>query len=386
MNILIFDFGSYTYTDIIEAFNNLGIRTKTVTYCFNDKNNDEFFQHRFSNVLSDGDFDAVFSVNFFPLVAKCCHEKNIKYISWSYDNPLNVPNIEETLNLSSNYTFLFDRIQASSYINKGFESIFHLPLAVNTKRLDKIHLTETEIRKYSSDISFVGKLYSSDYELYLKLMSEYQRGFVEGLVNTQQNLYGCYILDETIDEDFISKINSYIKASHPESNFALSKEALLYSMSANITRNERLILLGILSKRYDLRLYSREDNAILKNAKFMGSCGYLQEMPRVFKASKINLNITLKMLQSGIPLRALDIIGSGGFLLSNYQPELAEFFENGSEVVMYESIEDAVSKADFYLKHPEERQKIAANAHAKAATYFTYESRIKDMLEIADIQ
>ena len=57
-------------------------------------------------------------------------------------------------------------------------------------------------------------------------------------------------------------------------------------------------------------------------------------MPLIFRESKINLNITLRSITSGMPLRALDIMGAGGFLLSNYQQELAENYIDGEELVL----------------------------------------------------
>ncbi len=384
MKILVYDFG-YTISDILDSFKQLGITYRIFSYYFENKNDDDFFIHRFSKTINDDRYDAIFSVNYFPLIAECAYQNNLKYISWSYDNPLNVNKIEETLSYPTNYVFFFDKIQANHYAGLGFEHIYHLPLAANINRLNQIQLSASDHTKYDTDISFVGKLYDSDYGFLLKIMNDYQRGFIEGLVNVQQNLYGSYLLDDIITDDFISKINGYIKKSNPDSTFALTKSALTYAMSANITRNERLMILGILSRHHKLKLYSREEHEILKNAQFMGSCGYINEMPRIFKASKINLNITLKILQSGIPLRAIDIMGSGGFLLSNYQPELAEFFTDGIDVAMYDSIEDAIAKADYYLKHDDERNKIATLAHAKVAEYFNYESRIKDMFETAGI-
>lgn len=384
MKILVYDFG-YTISDILDSFNQLGIEYRIFSYCFENKNDDEFFIHRFTKTIYEDKYDAVFSVNYFPLIAESCYKSNVKYISWSYDNPLNVKNIEETLSYPTNYIFFFDKVQANQYANLGFDHIYHLPLAANVKRLDQIHLSTSDHTKYDSDISFVGKLYDSDYGLFLKVMSNYQQGFVEGLVNTQQNLYGSYILDDLITDDFISEINTYIRKTNPDSTFMLTKPALTYAMSANITRNERLMILGILSRHHTLKLYSREEHEILNKAKFMGSCGYIHEMPRIFKASKINLNITLKILQSGIPLRAIDIMGAGGFLLSNYQPEIAEFFTDGVDVAMYESVEDAIAKTNYYLQHNDERKKIATLGHAKVAEYFNYESRIKDMFETAGI-
>ena len=97
----------------------------------------------------------------------------------------------------------------------------------------------------------------------------------------------------------------------------------------------------------------------LQNVAFKGYVNYLTEMPDVFHRSRINLNITLRSIQTGIPLRCLDIMGAGGFLMSNYQPELAQLFENGREMAMYESKEDLLDKVNYCLTHEEERKEIA---------------------------
>ena len=60
----------------------------------------------------------------------------------------------------------------------------------------------------------------------------------------------------------------------------------------------------------------------LPNVINMGSVDYYDMMPYVFKCSDINLNITLRSIKTGIPLRAMDIMGAGGFLMSNYQVDL----------------------------------------------------------------
>ena len=108
-------------------------------------------------------------------------------------------------------------------------------------------------------------------------------------------------------------------------------------------------------------------------------------MPCVFRYSKLNLNPTLKCIQSGIPLRALDIMGAKGVLLSNYQPELAEYFENEKDLILYESIEDAIDKADFYLRHEDLRREIALNGYQKVKESFSYPERINTLFRIAKI-
>ena len=108
-------------------------------------------------------------------------------------------------------------------------------------------------------------------------------------------------------------------------------------------------------------------------------------MPGVFRYSKLNLCPTLKSIQSGIPLRSLDILGAGGVLFSNFQPELTEYFEDGKDLILYESIDDAFAKADFYLKHEELRREIAQNGYRRVCQAFSYPDRIRQMFETAQL-
>ena len=91
------------------------------------------------------------------------------------------------------------------------------------------------------------------------------------------------------------------------------------------------------------------------------------------------------MLFRSVPLRVYDILGAGGFLITNYQPDLAENgFVLGEDLVVYESKEDLLCKVDYYLKHEEERLQIAANGQRKVAMLHTYDNRVKFILEKMD--
>lgn len=157
-------------------------------------------------------------------------------------------------------------------------------------------------------------------------------------------------------------------------------------MASEVTRRERLLLLSLLGNRFDTRLYSFHESTILKRVKCFPPVDYLTEMPKVFACSKINLNPVLRCIQSGIPLRALDVMGTGGFLLSSWQSELAEYFEQEREMVLYESMEDAVEKAAFYLKYEELRRQIALRGKRKVLEqYTTLQDRMNQIMETAGI-
>jgi spore maturation protein CgeB len=92
--------------------------------------------------------------------------------------------------------------------------------------------------------------------------------------------------------------------------------------------------------------------------------------------------MTIPNIKSGIPLRIYDILGAGGFCITNFQAELPMFFENEKHLVWYYSNEDLYDKVDFYLRHDTERERIASAGHDHVRTTCTYESRITKILEI----
>ena len=83
------------------------------------------------------------------------------------------------------------------------------------------------------------------------------------------------------------------------------------------------------------------------------------EMPLVFHESRINLNITMRPIATGLSLRLFDVCGCGGFLLTNWQEELPELYEPGVEAEYFGSKEELLDKAGYYLEHDEERAEIA---------------------------
>ena len=84
-------------------------------------------------------------------------------------------------------------------------------------------------------------------------------------------------------------------------------------------------------------------------------------------------------------MRIFDLMGAGGFVISNYQAEIPEYFEIDKEIVLYESIPDLINKIDYYLTHDDERKQIAKNGHDRIKKEHTYDIRIPAMLKIAGV-
>ncbi|WP_051212870.1 CgeB family protein [Butyrivibrio fibrisolvens] len=381
MNILLYDFlNSYIQYDLVFYLQKLGHKCNNVSYKKEvDKYNDDVFTVRMESDLKSGEYDLVLTTNFWPIVSKVCNNHGIRYVSWFFDSPPNLPT-SECMEYSCNKIYFFSRADFEEYRSLGLDNVFYLPLAVNMKRLDGI---KTDYCKFESEVSFVGKLYQSMLPAFKIHMDEYQKGYIDAVAQAQMKIYGAYLIDDLITESFTDSVRKRYK-SLSENAIQFTRKELAWAVISYVTNLERMTLLRILSGRHQVRLYtyelSEDEKRMLPNVEYCGSVSYLEEMPQVFRASRINLCPIIKANKTGIPLRALDVMGAGGFLLSSYQPELYEYFIDGEECVMYTSIEDAIAKSDFYLNNDDLRRKIAERGKEKIRSNFRYEDRIDVLL------
>lgn len=160
--------------------------------------------------------------------------------------------------------------------------------------------------------------------------------------------------------------------------------ALKY-LGMKVTAMERLEIMRQLGSRYPIHLYTASDTSTLP-VQNCGCAKTLTEMPLIFHNSKINLNITCKSIRSGICQRIWDICGAGGFVLTNYQSEIPEYFVIGEDLDTYSSLEELEEKVTFYIAHDDIRRKIAANGFQKVNTQHNYTDRIQTMLSLAKLQ
>lgn len=109
--------------------------------------------------------------------------------------------------------------------------------------------------------------------------------------------------------------------------------------------------------------------------------GYLQypEARKVYNSAKIIIGPQNHMTQ--VTQRTYEILGSGGFLLTNDTPEIRRLFSPGKHLVVTRSPEETVRLVRYYLKHPEEREKIR-KAGFRAVTKHNYKFRAAQMLRI----
>lgn len=394
MRILYYTWEENSRDDMVSALRGLGHEVAICSERCRDYEDDMDLTASLEEAMRSQHMDCLFSFNFFPVLAKVAERRKLKYISWIYDCPhwtLYSPAVKSAYN----YIFVFDRQQYQQLKAMGVQRCYHFPMAVNTTRLEAL-LGEGVVGLESLprgsgqdgrslEVSFVGSLYENNLYDRVNYLPEYIRGYLSGIMEAQERVYGYNFVGELLTDEIISQMEQFISMDLPQGYLVKKRELFASMLNGKITCRERMRLLGELSEHFDLTMYTASDITKLPRATAGGVVDYVSEMPRVFHNSKINLNISLRSIQSGIPLRALDIMGAGGFLLSNYQPELAEYFEDGKELALYTSAQDLMNKTAYYLAHEEEREAIARAGLAKVRQLFSYEARVKEMLRLADI-
>ena len=283
---------------------------------------------------------------------------------------------------SCNIIYVFDKELYMEFHNAGIPTVHYMPMAANTERLDAMTISTDTKQPYPYDISFVGSLYTEKHNFFERMttLSDYTKGYLDALMAAQMKVQGYNFIQESLSPIMADLYQAL--PMEPNVDGVETKEYLYaqYVINRKITGLERMDLLTAITAHHTLDLFTHDKSLTMPNLRNHGTVDYYNQMPFVFKQSRINLNISLRSIKSGIPLRAFDIMGSGGFLLSNYQADYLDNFTPDEDFEYYESKEDLLQKIEYYLTHEEEREAIAKNGHDKIAAGHTYRDRVREML------
>ncbi len=379
--IYMYRWKAYNYLDIKATFLSLGYEVDEVLQHLESYDVAPEFAGRLESDLRDGGYDFVFTVNYFPVISEVCHDLSIPYVSWSCDNPL-ISMHHRSVFYDTNVIFTFDQTNYREFKDMGVENIHYLPLAVDTGRIDSV-LSANDITPYINVASFVGSLYErNSYDRIEPRLSDHLRGYFEAVMEIQSDLYGSSVVYEALTPDILAELDQYFTLEKSEGSF--SDLGLIFSTTTlgfKIAQIERKRGLAALSAKLPVTIYSNSDTSDLLHVTYRGSVDYWGQLPLVFAGSDINLNFTIPNIKSGLPLRLFDILGSGGFLLTNFQAETPMFFKEGEDLVSFYSRDDMVEKALYYADHDSERLRIAASGREKVEKYHSYRIRIGELLE-----
>ena len=329
--------------------------------------------------------DFVFSINPHCTVLAACKVLRIPYIFWAVDTPHYQLYWKEMID-DNVFGFVYDKAVKNDLLTKGYRNIFYMPVAVNTRRFDQIKILPSDIDKYQTHLSFVGTTgenneynhFQFERRLNAFLLQRFEEIFEEQRKDENEQ-----IIQKLVTTELVKELENQLGTLQEEELLDKQKK-LSFFLGRKYNEIERIKLVQHLSNKYEMKIYG--DNAWSKvrgkNLQFMGFAEHHIEMSKVFKLSKINLNMTRIFVETGLPQRVFDVLGSRGFLISNHKEDLAKLFSIGKDLVIYRDLKDLTEIIEYFLHHEEKRLEIARNGYEKVKNKHTYEIRLKKMMSI----
>ena len=106
-----------------------------------------------------------------------------------------------------------------------------------------------------------------------------------------------------------------------------------------------------------------------------------EEMIEIFATSRINLNFTeaSQGTEAQIKGRTFEVPACGGFLLTGSSECLEDYYVPDREIVVFDSADELVEKARYYLANEDARATIAREGLRRTRAEHTYEQRFREI-------
>ena len=406
MRILFFKWGNFDEEVIqdtlkkqghfVSAFDAVGKSETDRTKNFG-ANNDEYEQESLGGLQADeivtqlvkeaSKFHAevIFSMDYFQYLSLAAKKAGIYYYCWIYHLP--------QWNLYSNQAqfpcnrfFTYDHCHLRNMLRNNIKNVEYLSLATDRKLFMGASngISGNMLTKYVSEVSFVGNLYETGNNLFNRISPEAksQPVYKKVVKTIRQKMfnYGRNVLETDITPEIVDFLMKEAKPETWNYYFASQEDIVIQSIIARkITVEERKAIMQEMAKRFDFKLYSVSSTKKHPEIQNMGPVDFRKTAPLIFNQTKVNLYITPRAIQVGIPLRVLEIMSCQGFVLTNYQEDLAEEFVEGKEIVMYRSLEDLIQKTEYYLEHEDERRAIAKAGYEKVMREYNFAAKLSEI-------
>lgn len=291
------------------------------------------------------------------------------------------------------------------FISKGFLDAFKkLSYFVYEKKI--FDLNCLEIEKINPDIIFI---YWSDIK-----QKDILFDFILQVSVVNAKFIHCAELKSDIPIDFINRENHYVfSCDNLDENYSYSHcvnakdyrskfEGYKYSITfaGNPAREDRELILSELIKNFgEINLFCRSfdfykslddmhKNKLLDDyfielykTSYRGYVESTKELSCIYSSSKINLDMSNDD-KNKVNYRCLEIMASGGFLLTPHNSVVVKQFEDGCELETYASVYELIDKVSFYFKNLNLAQAIADKGKRQTLSNCSYYDKLKSMLKV----
>ncbi len=336
----------------------------------------------------------LFSINFSPYILQIAEHLEMPYVSWTIDTPC-FSLFNEKNKSPRALLFVYEQEVCDRLRIDGFENVWYLPAAANPARFDKALLSKADRDCYSCNVSFVGT--TGVVNEYRKLFLDHVDGDLKDLTDrisaAQLDRPERYMVYELIrsyrEENGIDITRQFYEKSMTRlggENYIPDDERFAMVLAKEICSCWRKKVISRIAGSHEIHVYGDAEWERLEptspGLKYRGRARHFEDLPRIYKSSKINLNLTRIYVESGLPMRVFDVLAAGGFLLTNHKKDLDRLFKPGRDMVVFNDDKEMMEAIDYYLEHETERQEIAARGYEAVKERHTFVHRMREVLDV----
>ncbi len=347
--VLVFDTGYLVVGDVLDAAEKLGWKVEKLPAQKKGCGDNQFIASLLTSlVMHQPDF--IMTINHLGfdeagVLASLLERYGIPVASWFVDHPMPILGAANKNATSNLQLFCFERTAFPWLIKNGYDNPVFLPTGANSRYFSEEKVNLKQIARFQFPLSFVGN-------------SWWLKARVEPSKKTQK------IAKELKSKQ---KVNRVTLAGLCEKLFE-NGDRKLFSVAqvalAEASMDTRKQFVNRLNE-LNVKLFGDEYwKIVCPSVQASPYLDYHTELPALFLGSDVNLNITAEHMPTAVNQRVWDVPAVGGFLLTDAQEDALNVFVDGESMAFYTSLDEAVSKAKFYLMHPEIRAQVARKGNA----------------------
>lgn len=320
--------------------------------------------------------DFVFCINHMGLPPELLLKVKIPHACWFIDDPFYW--VKEDPASSYRAIFIWDKAFIPKLKKFGFNHVYPLPHCANQEIFHKVDFSDSDLKEYRCDVSFMGGSYYRSFEILEGLLKEWNetkiREISDEVIRIQSENLSLHIYD--ILETVQAMHQYYIPFADREGMIMFGR---ILAGAASSRYREKVV--NSLT-RFDLRLYGDGGWENLLKGEKVKYLGFVpdRDILKLFIASKINLNLATTQIKTILGERPFEILAVGGFVLTDYCSDIGSLFELDKEIACFREAGELEEKIGYFLNHPKEREEIARRGQERVLREHTYKHRMEQLV------
>lgn len=321
--------------------------------------------------LTLGEFkpDFILSSNYagiddLGLFARFFEDARIPYVSWFTDTPRMILYNLDVHASPYSVAATWEKAYIPHFERLGFDHVLFMPHAA-----DPALFSDAPATSFARNLAFVGtSMIDQAEEAWEKLKQapevrdEVKRAFDEGRVTR-----------EAFAEGIEAILSPSILARADESARRNAELCVVYESTRRMRCDLVRALMPMGVEAHGDPFWKRI------TPKAYGPVGYFTALPAFYRDTAVNLNTTSLQMRSSVNQRVFDCPAAGGFLITDNQQDLTDFFDVGVEMIVFDNLEELKEKVSYYLKRPEERERVIRAAQKRIAAHHTHAHRLQSL-------